>query len=122
MGRGGSIDDRGAPQICFGIQRRIPPCLDLQDRWHGRAAVTDLGLAHLTALELSPHGLISEAARCGFRSVGLRVHPATVGGPAYPTRVGTRAHGELARLLRSEGMRLNEIEFIQLTPEIDIRA
>lgn len=80
----------------------------------------DIGLAHLTALELSPRGLITEAARCGFRSVGLRVHPATVGGPAYPTQVGTWSHRELAHLLRFEGMRLNEIEFIQITPEIDI--
>ena len=39
-----------------------------------------LGLAHLTALELSPLALVSEAARAGFASVGLRVVPATVGG------------------------------------------
>lgn len=84
--------------------------------------MTDLGLAHLTALALAPRALITEAARRGFRSVGLRVHPATVGGAAYPTRVGTWTHRELAHLLRSEGMRLNEIEFIQITPDIDIRS
>lgn len=82
--------------------------------------MTALGLAHLTALDLAPRALITEAARCGFRSVGLRVHPATVGGAAYPTRVGTWSHRELAHVLRSEGMRLNEIEFIQITSEIDI--
>ncbi|MGX1787905.1 sugar phosphate isomerase/epimerase family protein [Bosea sp. NPDC055332] len=84
--------------------------------------MTALGLAHLTALDLAPRALITEAARCGFRSVGLRVHPATVGGAAYPTRVGTWSHRELAHVLRSEGMRLNEIEFIQITPGIEIGA
>jgi sugar phosphate isomerase/epimerase len=84
--------------------------------------VSALGLAHLTALDLPPGDLIPVAARSGFRSVGLRVHPATAGGPAYPTRVGTSEHRALAKLLRSEGMRLNDIEFIQITPDIDIRA
>ena len=34
--------------------------------------MTGLGLAHLTALELSPPALVKEAARAGFTSVGLR--------------------------------------------------
>jgi sugar phosphate isomerase/epimerase len=84
--------------------------------------VSDIGLAHLTALDLPPPELIAAAARCGFRSVGLRVHPASAGGPAYPTRTGTASHRALAQALRAEGMRLNEIEFIQITPEIDIRS
>ena len=62
-----------------------------------------LGLAHLTALELSPPALVAEAARAGFASVGLRVVPATVGGPAYPTRVGTEAHRALKQILASGG-------------------
>ena len=32
-----------------------------------------LGLAHLTALELSPPALVTEAARAGFATVGVRV-------------------------------------------------
>jgi sugar phosphate isomerase/epimerase len=42
------------------------------------------------------------------------------GGVAYPTKVGTQAHRDVANLLRAEGMRLNDVEFIQLTPDIDI--
>jgi hypothetical protein len=38
-----------------------------------------LGLAHLTALELSPPALVTEAARAGFATVGVRVVPATLG-------------------------------------------
>jgi sugar phosphate isomerase/epimerase len=82
----------------------------------------DLGLAHLTALELAPTALVPEAARAGFSFIGLRVIPATANGPAYPTRVGTDAHRALKQLLADEGVRLNEIEFVQLTPDIDIPA
>jgi sugar phosphate isomerase/epimerase len=80
----------------------------------------DLGVAHLTALELAPTALVPEAARAGFSFIGLRVIPATVDGPAYPTRVGTDAHRALRQLLANEGVRLNEIEFVQLTPDVDI--
>lgn len=81
-----------------------------------------LGLGHLTALELSPSALVAEAARAGFGSIGLRVVPATTGGPAYPTRVGTEAHRALKQILATEGVRVGDIEFIQLTPEIDVQA
>ena len=64
-----------------------------------------LSLAHLTALDLPPPALVREAARAGFASVGLRVHPATVDGPAYPTRVGTEAHRALKQILTGEGVR-----------------
>jgi sugar phosphate isomerase/epimerase len=81
-----------------------------------------LGLAHLTALELSPSALVAEAGRAGFNSVGLRFVPATPGGPAYPTRVGTEAHRVLKQILAGEDVRVADIEFIQLTPDIDVRA
>jgi sugar phosphate isomerase/epimerase len=81
-----------------------------------------LGLAHLTALELSPPALVTEAARAGFASVGLRVVPATTGGPAYPTRAGTEAHRALKQILAAEGVRVSDVEFIQLTPEIDVQG
>lgn len=81
-----------------------------------------LGLAHLTALELSPPELAREAASAGFGAIGLRVHPAMAGGVAYPIRTGSRAQRELRTILASEGVRLNEIEFIQLTPGLDTAA
>jgi sugar phosphate isomerase/epimerase len=84
--------------------------------------MTGLALAHLTALELPPSALVMEAARAGFTSVGLRVVPATIGGPAYPTRLGTEAHRELKQILTNEGVRVNDIEFIQLTPDIEVSA
>lgn len=82
----------------------------------------ELGLAHLTALDLSPPALIAEAARAGFAAVGLRFVPATTGGPAYLTRVGTEAHRALKQILAAEGVRVGDIEFIQLTPDVDVQA
>src|SRR4030095_8414408 len=79
-------------------------------------------LPHLPALELPPPARVTEAARAGFASVGLRVVPATTGGPAYPTRVGTEAHRALKQILAAEGVRVGDIEFIQVTPEIDVQA
>ena len=84
--------------------------------------MTALGLAHLTALDLAPAALVSEAARAGFASVGLRFIAATPDGPAYATRVGTEAHRALKQVLTDEGIRLNDIEFVQLTPDIDVAA
>jgi sugar phosphate isomerase/epimerase len=84
--------------------------------------MTALGLAHLTALELAPAALIAEAARAGFAAVGLRFVPATSDGPAYPTRVGTVAHRALKRVLSDEGVRVSDIEFIQLKPDIDVSS
>lgn len=81
-----------------------------------------LGLAHLTALQLAPAALVTEAARAGFAAVGLRYIPATSDGPAYPTEVGTEAHRALKRVLAGEGVRVSDIELVQLTPTIDIAA
>jgi sugar phosphate isomerase/epimerase len=82
--------------------------------------MTALGLAHLTALQLAPATLVTEAARAGFATVGLRFIPATIDGPAYPTHVGTEAHRALKRVLAGEGVRVSDIELVQLTPDIDI--
>ena len=84
--------------------------------------LTPLAVAHLTALELPPPAFAREAARAGFQAVGLRLHPAMSGGIAYPLRAGTRAHCELRNLLAGEGVALNEIEFVELTPDIDVAS
>ncbi|MGU7774475.1 sugar phosphate isomerase/epimerase family protein [Burkholderia sp. MR1-5-21] len=82
----------------------------------------DFGVAHLTALELEPVTFVRQAARAGFGSVGLRVVPVAVGAPAYPTKVGSTAHIALRSLLKSEGVALHDIEFIQLVPDIDVSS
>jgi hypothetical protein len=48
-----------------------------------------IGLAHLSALHLSPPELVQAAAAAGFTSVGIRVYPATKGESIYPMAVGS---------------------------------
>lgn len=82
----------------------------------------DIGVAHLNALELPPEALIPAVARAGFRATGLRINPVADGGLHYPLPPGSDALRRVRSLLQQEGVRVNEVEFIQLTPDIDVRA
>ena len=82
----------------------------------------DLGVAHLNALELAPEAYIPAAAKTGFQGVGLRINPVADGGVCYPLPPGSDALRRVRTLLRNEGIRLNEVEFINITPDIDVRA
>jgi len=84
--------------------------------------LSPLGVAHLTALELPPPVLVREAAKAGFASVGLRVAPVAPGAIEYPLKMGTEAQQELRRILQGEGVRLYDVEFFPLTPEIDVQS
>lgn len=79
-----------------------------------------LGVAHLTALALAPADLVRQAAGAGFSTVGLRLHPATAGGLCYPLDAAARR--ALKALLAAEGVGVNDIEFVELTPGLDIAA
>ncbi|PVZ39907.1 sugar phosphate isomerase/epimerase [Pseudomonas sp. CC120222-01a] len=79
-----------------------------------------LGVAHLTALDQAPIALVREAARAGFCSVGLRLHPVMPGALAYPQPVGSPAARELQRVLAGEGMRVSDIEFVSLTAQLQV--
>lgn len=82
----------------------------------------DLGVAHLNALELAPEDLVVAAARAGFRGVGLRINPVADDGPCYPLPPGSDALRRVRSRLHQEGVRVNEVEFIQITPGIDVSA
>lgn len=79
-----------------------------------------LGAAHLTALELAPDAFVRGAVKAGLSYVGLRLAPAMAGGLSYDVRRGTAGHATLLGAMADTGVAVNEIEFIPLTPDIQI--
>ena len=71
-----------------------------------------LGLAHFTVLEVPPLDLISLAARIGYASVGLRLHPAFPGAPYYTIPTGSSAMREMKEHMQGEGVSVYDIEFV----------
>jgi sugar phosphate isomerase/epimerase len=71
-----------------------------------------LGLAHFTVLEVPPLELVTLAARIGYASVGLRLHPAFPGAPYYTIPAGSSAMRDMKERVRGEGVSIYDIEFV----------
>ena len=82
----------------------------------------DLSLAHLTVLSLPPPEMVRVAARTGFRAVGLRLIAVTEDSPGYPLMNDALMRRETAAALADTALRLLDIEFVKITPEIDVAA
>jgi sugar phosphate isomerase/epimerase len=79
-------------------------------------------LSHLSALEAPPSELVTIAAEAGYWAVGLRLNPAAPGGISYPLRAETTALAELSSRLNDTGVAVYDVEFIPLTPDIDVAS
>jgi sugar phosphate isomerase/epimerase len=84
--------------------------------------MVDFSLAHLTALSVPPPDLIRMAARAGYHSVGLRLLQVTPNSPGYPLMTDRAMLRETIRAIADTGVGVNDIEFVRITPEIDIAA
>ena len=73
-----------------------------------------IGLAHLSALHLSPPDLVEAAADAGFTSVGIRVHPATRGETQYPMAAGSFMSAQTIERLAGTGLSVRDIEVFTL--------
>jgi sugar phosphate isomerase/epimerase len=82
----------------------------------------DLSLAHLTVLSLSPPETVHVASRTGYRAVGLRLLPASNDSPSYPIMDDAVMMRETRAALADTGVRLSDIEFVRITPEIEVAA
>lgn len=82
----------------------------------------DFSLAHLTAITLPPPALIRVAARTGFRTVGLRLLPATADSPSYPLMTDRVLMRETKAAMSDTGVGVLDVEFVKITPEIDIAS
>ena len=79
-------------------------------------------LAALTALDLAPPALIDVAAACGYQHVGLRLLPATAGGPAYPLMDDAAGLKETLARLDATGITVADLEIVAFRPETDIAS
>jgi sugar phosphate isomerase/epimerase len=75
-----------------------------------------IGLAALTALELSPAQLVSVAAEAGYECVGLRLIPVTGQVPAALDL------SELKKRVADTGVRVLDVEIFRLEPATDVAA
>ena len=77
-------------------------------------------LAHLTVLDLPPPEMVQVAARTGYRSVGLRLIAVTDTTPGYPLMHDRAMMRATKAALADTGIRVLDIEFVKITPEIDV--
>ena len=79
-------------------------------------------VAHLTAIETPPPELIEAAGEAGFDAVGLRLLRVTDDSPGYPLMDDPVMMKATLAAMRNTGVRVNDIEFIRITPETDPEA
>jgi sugar phosphate isomerase/epimerase len=83
---------------------------------------SELSLAHLTVLSLPPPEMVRVAARTGYGAVGLRLIAVTGDSPGYPLHDDAVMMRETRAALADTGVRLSDIEFVKITPDIDVAA
>jgi sugar phosphate isomerase/epimerase len=87
---------------------------------HPDRRMPEFSLAHLTTLSLAPPQMVRVAARCGYSAVGLRLIQVTPESPGYPLMTDLATLRETRRAMADTGVRVNDIEFIRITPDTDI--
>ncbi|MCA2013545.1 sugar phosphate isomerase/epimerase [Cereibacter sphaeroides] len=81
-----------------------------------------VSVAHLTALDLPPPALIEAAARVGFDAVGLRLIQVTPTTPGYALDRDAAMMQATKDALRATGIGVQDIEFVKITPGMDLSA
>jgi sugar phosphate isomerase/epimerase len=66
--------------------------------------------------------MVRVAARIGYRAVGLRLIAVTDDSPGYPIMDDATMMRETRAVLADTGLRLSDIEFVKITPDIDVAA
>jgi sugar phosphate isomerase/epimerase len=79
----------------------------------------DFGLAHLTLLDTAPPTYFELASAAGFRTIGLRLHPASAGGVCYPMEPRSAALQQCKRQLKETNLRIFDVEFVSITPDFN---
>ena len=82
--------------------------------------MTSFSRAHLTVLNLPPPEMVRVAARTGYHYVGLRMIAVTDTTPGYPLMQEPGMMRDTVAALADTGVRVLDIEFVKITPEIDV--
>ena len=78
----------------------------------------EVGIDHLTLLDVSPPELVTIASETGFDAVGFRVGTAGPGEEPYPMAIGSPMLEETLRRMEDTGVRVLDVEVIRLGPDI----
>ena len=79
-----------------------------------------ISVAHLTALETPPPDFIRMAADAGFTGAGLRLIGISPEATAWPLMNDTALMRATIEACRATGLSVPDIEFIKLTPDLDV--
>lgn len=71
-------------------------------------------LAHLTVLDLTPSEIVRVAAATGYQFAGIRLLPASPGGPAYPLMDDPAALRETLGAITDTGIGVFDLEIIRV--------
>ena len=94
----------------------------MSDRYHGDQVSTtpqarEVGIDHLTMLDVSPPELVTIARKAGFDSVSPRVAAATPGEEPWPMIAGSPMLEETVRRLNDTGIRVLAVEVVRIGPD-----
>lgn len=81
-----------------------------------------ISLAHLTAVDADPVQLIHMAAETGYDAVGLRLTKVTEDSPGYPLMDAPHLLKQTLQAAKQTGVVVNDIEFIKVTPDLDVAS
>jgi len=80
-----------------------------------------ISLAPLTVLELAPPDMVTCAAQAGYSHLGLRLHPVMPNlDVSYPIIGDTPMVREVLGRLGDTGLKVLDVEFIRITPDVRI--
>jgi len=77
---------------------------------------TEVGIDHLTMLDVSPPEIVAVACAAGFDSVGIRVNASAPSEEPWPMTVGSPMLDETIRRLDETGLRVLDVEVVRLLP------
>lgn len=84
--------------------------------------MTAFSLAHLTVLDLPPPEVVRVTRRTGYDTVGLRLIAVTETTPGYPLMDDPAMMRATKAALAETGIGVLDVEFVRITPEIDVAA